>query len=183
MAQSEQELRKKQAIERLIQIQAQRALDRARPQTLTTIVDGEIVRILRQAVFPGDGNKVGLADGPPSARARQIKQDIDLACLEVQKQLKQADPQSPFLADVDAILSETARLIQQEPVVPTSIRTTGRRSGLACEFYPSAPPPTARFASTPSRSKSPPRWGTTRRRQTDYRPYPTRPARTLGDAG
>jgi hypothetical protein len=120
MAQSEQELRKKQAIERLIQIQAQRALDRARPQTLTTIVDGEIVRVPPpQAVFPGDGNKVGLADGPPSARARQIKQDIDLACLEVQKQLKQADPQSPFLADVDAILSETARLIQQEPVALT----------------------------------------------------------------
>jgi hypothetical protein len=128
MAQSAPELRKKQALERLIQIQAQRALNRARPQTLTTIVDGEIVRAdPPQPVFPGDGNKVGVANGPPSAIARQIKQDVDLACLELQRQLKQADPQSPFVADVDAILSETARLIQQEPVALTDPNYGGQK--------------------------------------------------------
>jgi hypothetical protein len=72
----------------------------------------------------GSGIRLGEGDDPAAtpgpgmpnlARARQIKAAIDQACLEAISKMKSADPQSPFAPEVDAILSETARLIQQDP--------------------------------------------------------------------
>ena len=124
MAQSEAALRREQAIEQLIQRQAQRALQRSK----TTIVDGEIVRTPppqpTPSPFAGTGNKVGEGDDPAAtpgpgmphlARGRQIKASIDQAGLDTIAKIKGADPQSPFVADVDPILSETAKLITDAP--------------------------------------------------------------------
>ncbi len=124
MAQSEAALRREHAIEQLIQRQAQKALLRCK----TTIVGGEIIRTpppqRTPGPFTGSGNKLGEGDDaaatpgpgmPHLARARQIKASIDQACRDAISQMKAADPQSPFVADVDAILSETAKLISQAP--------------------------------------------------------------------
>jgi hypothetical protein len=124
MVKSEAALRREQAIERLVQLQAQKALQLCK----TTIVGGEIVRTPPPEPTPGPlagtGNKLGESDDLPAtpgsgrpdlAVARQIKQDIDVACVDLLNQLKAADPRSPFVADVDAILSETAKLLSESP--------------------------------------------------------------------
>jgi hypothetical protein len=124
MAMSDAALRRERAIEQLIQRQAQKALQRSK----TTIVGGEIVRTAppqpTPSPFTGTAKKLGEGDDaaatpgpgmPHLARARQIKATIDEACRDTISNMKAADPQSPFVADVDAILSETAKLITQAP--------------------------------------------------------------------
>jgi hypothetical protein len=120
MAQTEAEIRKQQAIERLIRLQAEKAVKK----TMTTIVDGEIIRVPPPDPFTGGGRTVGeLEDvsvnpGPgmePLVRARKIKATIDAAVMDAMGAIKQVDPKSPFLDDLDPIITDTAKLIVSEP--------------------------------------------------------------------
>lgn len=130
MSQTEADVRKQQAIARLIQLQAERAVNRALPKTMTTIVDGEIIRVEPSSpprtpgAFSGQGERVGeLEDvsvnpGPgmePLVRARKIKATIDQALVDAVVQVKQVDPGSPFLQDLDLIGSELAKFIVSDP--------------------------------------------------------------------
>ena len=128
MAKTEIDVRKAQAIERLIQLQAEQAVKK----TMTTIVEGEIIRVPPPSpppvsppgAFSGKGEKVGELDdvsatpGPgmePHVRSRKIKAAIDDALTDAVRQITRVDPNSPFLEDLDPIRGEIARFMADQP--------------------------------------------------------------------